>query len=197
MPHPTCRLKTRLSRTREMQRPSTSALWRPRRTRHHMNPLRWIPHLSLLLLLACSKCILIQSAGTLSSQKADKEHGPFYAKKHATPAVAKASPAVNIAAPVTPKAAPESAIGEGVGAPVRYDNEIGPNGEIYCNEIGKGKCLQRAVNFVCVEWTDCVIKPTAMPTHHPVPHPTARPTYMVSSTEFYGFVCISAYIPWI
>merc|ERR1711871_866364 len=113
-----------------------------------------------------------KSAGTLSSEKADKEHGPFYAKKHATPAVAKASPVVNIAAPVTPKAAPESAIGEGVDAPVRYDNEI-----------GKGKCLQRAVNFVCVEWTDCVIKPTAMPTHHPVPHPTARPTYMVPTLE--------------
>merc|ERR1711871_1893244 len=63
--------------------------------------------------------------------------------------------------------------------PEQMDNEIGPNGEVYCNELGLGICLKRVLG-VCVENGPCVHMPTTKPTLSPtvVPtHPTAQPTY--------------------
>merc|ERR1711871_1823742 len=63
--------------------------------------------------------------------------------------------------------------------PKQLDNEIGPNGEVYCNELDLGICLKRVLG-VCVENGPCVHMPTTEPTHSPtvVPtHPTAQPTY--------------------
>jgi len=63
--------------------------------------------------------------------------------------------------------------------PKQMDNEIGPHGEVYCNELGVGICLKRVLG-VCVDNGPCVHMPTTKPTVAPtaVPtHPTARPTY--------------------
>jgi hypothetical protein len=63
--------------------------------------------------------------------------------------------------------------------PKQMDNEIGPNGEVYCNELGLGICLKRVLG-VCVDNGPCVHMPTTEPTLAPtaVPtHPTAHPTY--------------------
>merc|ERR1719231_460383 len=63
--------------------------------------------------------------------------------------------------------------------PKQMDNETGPNGEVYCNELGLGICLKRVLG-VCVENGPCVHMPTIEPTQAPtmVPtHPTAQPTY--------------------
>merc|ERR1711916_361814 len=63
--------------------------------------------------------------------------------------------------------------------PEQMDNEIGPNGEVYCNELGLGICLKRVLG-VCVENGPCVHMPTTKPTLSPTvepTHPTAQPTY--------------------
>ena len=51
------------------------------------------------------------------------------------------------------------------------DNEHGPGGEVYCNEEGKGECLERTLGY-CWKHGPCENKPTQAPTSVPTPKPS-------------------------
>jgi len=53
-----------------------------------------------------------------------------------------------------------------------YDNKVGPGGVVYCNEEGKGVCLDRTLGY-CWKHGPCENMPSSMPTFVPTSKPTS------------------------
>lgn len=116
------------------------------------------------------------------TKKAEKEKKNYLASKNskgpASSSSTSASSEKAVTAPTNPVELPSG--GAGGAEAHKDDNVIGPDGQVYCNEIGLGVCLNRVAG-VCLKNGPCIPAPTAEPTHFPSEGPTHAPTQVVTT----------------